>query len=169
MSLLWWLFLWTGSSGMIHCGDGVTTVQNFPSTLNIPCPTEKILKRREREAGRFVEAAAKFTGHSRRETTYGGKGKSSVSKNYSACSQHQGNLLWMLDLTLMGLYCEGVSIVLVNTTTCVSLKMRVARCAIIVTATTSMHLVHHRLLLLVVSLLRQALSRHLQQWMPATT
>ena len=59
MSLLWWLFLWTGSLGMIHCGVGAKTVRNFLSTLNIPCPTEKTLKRREREAGRFVEVAAK--------------------------------------------------------------------------------------------------------------
>lgn len=46
-------------SGMIHAGIGATTVRSFLSTLNMPCPTENTLKKREREAGSYVEVAAK--------------------------------------------------------------------------------------------------------------
>ena len=53
-------FITVGSpAGMLHAGCGASTVRSFLSTLNIPPPDAKTLKRRERESGSFVEVAAK--------------------------------------------------------------------------------------------------------------
>ena len=43
---------------MIHSGSGPSTIKDLFATLNIPSPTERNLKKREREAGRFIEKVA---------------------------------------------------------------------------------------------------------------
>ena len=45
--------------GAIHTGTGASSINKFLTTLNIPCPAEQTLKKRERESGEFVERAAK--------------------------------------------------------------------------------------------------------------
>ena len=45
--------------GAIHTGTGASSINKFLTTLNIPCPAEQTLKKRERESGDFVERAAK--------------------------------------------------------------------------------------------------------------
>ena len=46
-------------TGMLHSGQGATSLNAFLSTLNIPPMHHKTLKRREREAGGKVEDLAK--------------------------------------------------------------------------------------------------------------